>query len=162
MYSDRNSLNLVTQSSSEFANYQTPNSLDDPASLVPTLTFRGQMPDKLLELLLKAEQIVASSYFEYKNTTFHSKSAQKRNTNRIYTQKRAKVRLQYRGGQYEGNVAVSMDREGFGCMFNKHELYIGEWIDGSRNGQGIQISDNGNIFYGSFINGQQEGLGVII
>ena len=117
--------------------YRDQEDYGDPAKIIPTITFRKLMPKKLLKLLQQAETIVPLSYFVFRDSMDSVRTSRTLNTTRTYTEKRAYVHVSYVSGCYEGNLAPSSEREGFGTLFNKHELYMGDWLSGHRHGDGI-------------------------
>jgi hypothetical protein len=93
-------------------------------------------------------KVTPKKVFETRDQIDTRRSSITNNITRIYTEKSAYLHIGYYEGSYEGHSIPSSEREEFGCMFYKHKFSMGDWLTGSRHGDGIYISDNGNFFYG--------------
>jgi hypothetical protein len=109
----------------------------DPLNLVPTTTFRNKMRKTLRNLLQEAETVLPADLLVSRGNICPDRTSRTRRQSLVYTENRAYVHVGYYGGAYEGNVSPKLEREGFGSMYNNHEFYMGDWLNGSRHGNGV-------------------------
>ena len=69
--------------------------------------------------------------------------------------------IPYNNGFYLGEIENG-NRHGFGALLwykplPPNALYIGDWVDDKRNGEGFYLMDGGACYYGGFVNNEFQG-----
>jgi hypothetical protein len=95
------------------------------------------MRETLRNLLEEAETCLPKDLLVTRDNICAARTSRTLRQSLVYTENRAYVHVGYRGGAYEGNVSPKLEREGFGSMYNNHEFYMGDWLNGSRHGKGV-------------------------
>ena len=94
------------------------------------------------------------SFFQKKLEEMNKKFKEEENNNLTYQTKR------YQDGNYIGNV-LNGEREGEGIMFyNNGESFVGHWKNDLQDGKGIYYYKNGDKYDGDWTNGKKEGKGI--
>jgi len=87
------------------------------------------------------------------------------NIENVPVKKIAKKYDLYSGGKYEGEVNKKGQFHGYGIYTDKVILgrrWEGYWINGTRQGYGIEVNHQGDRYEGEFKNGLQNGQGTFI